>query len=72
MSNAVNTLEQWFYRLSEHEKIEVIDFLYGQLALSENHYYGPDPNVIQKGLHFGPKPYDTQSTQVCPTCNRPI
>ena len=68
MGLAVNTLKQWFDKLTDAEKREVLEFLYGKSLLKKGLYTGPYPGQIQEGLHTGPVPASTAS---CPSCGRP-
>lgn len=71
MNTAVRNLQEWFDELSADNQQAVIDFLYGRLVVSRGSYYGPNPQIVTKGLSLGPKPATFQATQVCPTCGRP-
>jgi hypothetical protein len=67
---ATENLKKWFDELSNSDKREVVQFLYGGKALlNEGLYMGPRPGLVQKGLFLGPAP--TASAGVCSTCGRP-
>jgi hypothetical protein len=72
MSKAVDDLKQWFAKLPEDEKREVLRFVYGsKLLVTKGLYTGPIPEqVTTRGLYVGPAP--TGSTPACSQCGRPF
>lgn len=66
-SELVSTLQRWFDSLSDAEKREVVDYVYGK-SLRKGLYLGPIPARAQDGLHVGPTPRASAAT--CPTCGR--
>jgi hypothetical protein len=68
MEQAVSAMKQWFDKLTDAEKLEVLRFLYGRGLLRKGMYTGPYPGQVQEGLHTGPVP---KSVSACPACGRP-
>lgn len=70
MADAVTGLKEWFNKLSDLEKRNVVEFLYeGKVMLREGTYVGPRPSQVTRGLHVGPAP--SSSVNVCSACGRP-
>ena len=71
MPTAVETLNDWFSKLSDTDKRQVVTFLYeGKVLLQKGMYFGPSPNLVTRGLYVGPAP--AASTNVCSQCGRPL
>ncbi len=71
MSKAVENLEKWFSALTDQQRNEVLDFLYGgKVLMTKGEYVGPSPELVKKGLFTGPAP--AQNSAVCGACQRPL
>jgi hypothetical protein len=62
--------QDWFKTLSDQQKQEIIELLYGAGSFTQGVYLGPHPIKENFGINVGSKP--TASTKgICPTCKRP-
>jgi hypothetical protein len=67
MPSAVDNLKSWFAKLSDAEKREVIDFLYGTPTERAKAAQSKDITRFSRGLFLGPAP----TSAVCDRCGRP-
>jgi len=70
MNSNVTALKNWFNKLSDDDKKDVITFLYGNEGLMlDGVYCGPKPGIATEGLYLGPPPQS--SSDSCPRCGKP-
>lgn len=67
MSSVTETFDNWFNKLSNAEKMEVVLHVVKKQAKPVNEgLYGGPPGYLQKGLFAGP----SGTSQKCPCCGR--
>ncbi len=66
----VEVFKGWFNNeLSDEQKRELVDFLYGGKGyLRKGVYAGPIPGLVTEGVHCGPVPQLAVTS--CPMCGR--
>lgn len=67
---ALETFKGWFKDLSQEEKKQIFEYVYGTTLMRKGFYAGPYPLIEEtRGIYTGPLPASSSSSS-CPTCGR--